>query len=166
LSLSHIEHSGADPKPAAPLDIRPVVAEVVELWRDRAASIPVGLEVDLASDLPSCTISAEDLRTIMTNLVGNAVKYNRIEGKVMINAERTATGIEIAVKDTGVGIDPENLTRLGEEFFREKRRQTRNVEGNGLGLAIVKRLIERAGGRMQIFSTVGVGSEFRVILPG
>jgi signal transduction histidine kinase len=165
LSLSHIEHSGADPKPAAPLDIRPVVSEVVELLRDRAASVPVCLEVDLASDLPACTISAEDLRTILTNLIGNAVKYNRIDGRVTVKAARSTAGIEIAVSDTGIGIDPANLARLGEEFFREKRRETKNVEGNGLGLAIVKRLVERAGGRLQISSTAGVGSEFRVIFP-
>jgi two-component system, OmpR family, phosphate regulon sensor histidine kinase PhoR len=165
LSLSHIEHSGADPKPAAPLDIRPVVSEVVELLRDRAASVPVCLEVDLASDLPACTISAEDLRTILTNLIGNAVKYNRIDGRVTVKAARSTAGIEIAVSDTGIGIDPANLARLGEEFFREKRKETKNVEGNGLGLAIVKRLVERAGGRLQISSTAGVGSEFRVIFP-
>jgi len=166
LSLSRIEHEGADQKPAAPLDIRPVISKVAELWRDRAASMPVHIEIDLAPDLPACTIAEEDLRTILTNLVGNAVKYNRIGGTVTIRAARSAAGIEIAVRDTGIGIDPANLARIGEEFFREKRKETRNIEGNGLGLAIVKRLIDRAGGRLQISSTLGEGSEFRAVFPG
>ncbi len=165
LSLSRIEHEGADQTPAAPMDIRPAIAEIVELWRDRASSVPVSLEVELASDLPACTIAEEDLRTILTNLVGNAVKYNRPGGTVSIKAVRSANGVEIAVRDTGIGIDPANLARIGEEFFREKRKETKNVEGNGLGLAIVKRLIDRTGGRLQISSTANVGSEFRAIFP-
>lgn len=165
LSLSRIDHEGADPTPAAPLDIAPVILEVIELWKDRAAQVPVHLEVDIAPGLPACTIAADDLSTILTNLVGNAVKYNRVEGKVSVSATRSAGGIEIRVADTGIGIAPENLARLGEEFFREKRRESRNIEGNGLGLAIVKRLVDRAGGRLQIASTPGTGSEFRAIFP-
>jgi two-component system phosphate regulon sensor histidine kinase PhoR len=166
LSLSRIEHEGADQKPAAPLDIRPAINEIAELWGDRAAAIPVSIEIDMAPDLPPCTIAEEDLRTILTNLVGNAVKYNRVGGTVSIRAARSAAGVEIAVRDTGIGIDPANLARIGEEFFREKRKETRNIEGNGLGLAIVKRLIDRAGGRLQISSTPGEGSEFRAVFPG
>jgi two-component system, OmpR family, phosphate regulon sensor histidine kinase PhoR len=165
LSLSRIEHEGTVQTPAAPLDIAPILSETVELWKDRAASIPVRLEMELAPDLPQCTIAVDDLRTILTNLIGNAVKYNRIDGKVTTGTARSVEGIEIYVRDTGLGIDPANLARLGEEFFREKRKETKNVEGNGLGLAIVKRLINRAGGRLQISSTLGTGSEFRAIFP-
>jgi two-component system, OmpR family, phosphate regulon sensor histidine kinase PhoR len=165
LSLSRIEHEGAVQTPAALSSIRPIVAEVVELWRDRAAAASVSLEADLAPDLPSCAISEEDLRTILTNLVGNAVKYNRCDGKVTVRAVRSSVGVEIAVRDTGVGIDPTNIARLGEEFFREKRREAKGIEGNGLGLAIVKRLVDRAGGRLRIASTPGIGSEFCTIFP-
>lgn len=165
LSLSRIEHEGAQQTPSAPADIVPVVTEVVDLLRDRASAASVTIEADLASDLPTCAVPSEDLRTIIMNLVGNAIKYNRIDGKVAVSAVRTPEGIEIAVRDTGLGIEPANLARLGEEFFREKRKETRAIEGNGLGLAIVKRLIDRVGGRLRISSTLGVGSEFRAIFP-
>jgi two-component system, OmpR family, phosphate regulon sensor histidine kinase PhoR len=165
LSLSRIDHDGAVQTPQTPTDIVPGINEVVDLWKDRAASIPVSLVVDLASDLPPCTVSGEDLHTILTNLVGNAVKYNRPDGSVVVQAERSVDGVEIVVRDTGIGIDPANIARLGEEFFREKRRETKHVEGNGLGLAIVKRLVDRAGGRLRVSSTPGAGSEFRVIFP-
>ncbi|HSW38164.1 MAG TPA: ATP-binding protein, partial [Acidobacteriota bacterium] len=165
LSLSSIEHDGAVHAPEAPTDIAPGINETVDLWRDRAASLQVRIDVGFAPDLPSCAVSEEDLHTILTNLVGNAVKYNRPGGSVAVQAERTPEGVEIIVRDTGVGIDPDNISRLGEEFFREKRKETRQVEGNGLGLAIVKRLVDRAGGRLRISSTPGVGSEFRVIFP-
>jgi len=166
LSLSRIEHQEAVETPVALSSINPIIAEVADLWRDRASAVSVGIELDLVPDLPACAISAEDLRTIMTNLVGNGVKYNRAQGgKVVVSAVRSAGGVEIAVRDTGIGIDPANLARLGEEFFREKRKETREIEGNGLGLAIVKRLIDRAGGRLRISSTPGKGSEFRTIFP-
>ena len=165
LSLSRIEHEGADQTPATPLDVAPVIREIVDLWSDRAASIHVALEVDLAENLPACAIPIDDLRTVLANLVGNAVKYNRHDGKVFIRAKRSAAGIEITVRDTGIGIKPENIDRLGEEFFREKKNETRNIEGNGLGLAIVKRLINRSGGQLQISSVPGEGSEFRAVFP-
>ncbi len=165
LSLSRIEHDGAVQTPAAPSKIPPVLKEVVELWKDRASAADVTIEVELAPDLPACAISAEDMSTVLTNLVGNAVKYNRPGGKVLISAVRSNKGVEIAVRDTGIGIDPANLARIGEEFFREKRSETRGIEGNGLGLAIVKRLIDRAAGRLRITSTPGSGSEFRAIFP-
>ncbi len=165
LSLSRIEHEGAPRQPDAPADIPAVVGEVVDLWRDRAVARSVRIEVDLAPQLPPCTTSAEDLRTILTNLVGNAVKYNRPSGSVSVRALRSGAALEIAVADTGIGIEPASLARLGEEFFREKKQETRGVEGNGLGLAIVKRLVERAGGRLAIRSSPGEGSEFRAIFP-
>lgn len=166
LSLSRIEHEGTDQTPPPPLEVVPVINEIVDLWKDRAASVQICLEVNLAGNLPLCAIFLDDLRTVLTNLIGNAVKYNRPNGKVFINAERSAEGIEIAVRDTGIGIKPENIDRLGEEFFREKKQETRQIEGNGLGLAIVKRLIQRAGGRLQISSVAGEGSEFRAVFPG
>jgi two-component system phosphate regulon sensor histidine kinase PhoR len=72
--------------------------------------------------------------------------------------------ILIEVADSGIGIRAENLPKLFQEFFREKRSETRDIDGNGLGLAIVKRLAERVGGQIEVESTLGVGSLFRVIL--
>jgi two-component system phosphate regulon sensor histidine kinase PhoR len=165
LSLSRIEHEGADRTPSAPSSVVPVIREVADLWRDRAAAASVSIEVETAPDLPPCSIAAGDLHTVLTNLVGNAVKYNRPGGNVRVRAFRSANGIEISVQDTGVGISPDNLARLGEEFFREKRKETKGVEGNGLGLAIVKRLVDRAGGRLSVKSAPGTGSEFLTIFP-
>ena len=69
------------------------------------------------------------------------------------------------MEDTGIGIAEENLDQVASEFFREKRPETRDLEGSGLGLAIVKRLVERAGGRLEVRSVLGKGSTFSVLLP-
>jgi two-component system phosphate regulon sensor histidine kinase PhoR len=97
--------------------------------------------------------------------VGNAVTYNRDGGAVTITAGVADGWLRLDVADTGLGINAENLDRIFTEFFREKRPETREIEGNGLGLAIVKRLVERVGGRLLVHSTQGEGSTFSVLLP-
>ena len=117
-------------------------------------------------DLPPALIRPDDLQLVLSNLVGNAVKYNR-DGGTRDRARRRATDgwLRLDVADTGIGIREENLDRLFDEFFREKRDETRELEGNGLGSAIVKRLVERAGGRLEAASVDGEGSAFTVLLP-
>ena len=73
--------------------------------------------------------------------------------------------MRIDVQDTGIGIAKENLDLVLTEFFREKRPETRGLEGSGLGLTITKRLVERAGGHLEVDSEEGEGSTFSVLLP-
>ena len=108
----------------------------------------------------------DDLRTVLGNLVGNAIKYGR-PGR---SFDASRPGPSEADRDRGrrtraSGIRPESLPRLFEEFFREKRSETRDIEGNGLGLAIVKRTVERVGGSVSVESVLGEGTTFRLRLP-
>ena len=145
--------------------VAPVVAEVVELARERGAQRGIEVVVDLPGDLPSVLIRPDDLRLVLSNLAGNAVKYNRDGGSVTVRGSVAGGRLRLDVADTGIGIKPENLARLWDEFFREKRDETRDLEGNGLGLSIVKRLVERAGGRLEVSSVEGEGSTFSALLP-
>jgi signal transduction histidine kinase len=107
----------------------------------------------------------EDLKTILMNLIGNAIKYNSENGTVQIRVKRKNNEAQISVMDTGMGIKNENIPRLFNEFFREKRTETQTIVGSGLGLSIVKRLVERSEGRLEVTSTEGTGSTFNVYLP-
>ena len=133
--------------------------------RERGARRGIGVEVQVQPGLPPVGMSAADLELVLSNLVGNAVKYNREGGAVDVSCRREDGAVRIDVADTGIGIRAENRDNVLGEFFREKRPETRELEGNGLGLAIVKRLVERAGGRLELTSAEGVGSTFSVVLP-
>jgi len=164
LTLARSEQTPEGEEPEL-VPVAPVLDEVVELARERGAQRGVTVVTDLAADLPPALIRADDLQLVLSNLVGNAVKYNRDAGTVTVRGAVENGWLRLDVADTGIGIKAENLTRLWDEFFREKRAETRELEGNGLGLSIVKRLVERAGGRLEATSVDGEGSVFSVLLP-
>jgi two-component system phosphate regulon sensor histidine kinase PhoR len=147
-----------------PAEIAAAVAATMELYQAKLAVRKIVASVEIAQDLPRVRISDDDLKTILSNLVGNAVKYGRDNGTLQLRAALRDGKVLIEVADSGIGIRVENLPQLFQEFFREKRSETRDIDGNGLGLAIVKRLVERTGGSVDVKSTVGVGSTFRVTL--
>jgi two-component system, OmpR family, phosphate regulon sensor histidine kinase PhoR len=169
LSLSRIEQVSKD-EDLELVAVAPLVHEALDVQREAMAARGIGAEVQMADDLPEVLIAADDLQLVVGNLVGNAVKYNRDGGSLKVTAA-VAKGagdgdwLRLDVADTGLGIKEENLERIFTEFFREKRAETRELVGNGLGLAIVKRLVERAGGRLEVSSAEGEGSTFSVLLP-
>jgi signal transduction histidine kinase/DNA-binding NarL/FixJ family response regulator len=165
LSLSKIEAEGKKKVAFEPVDASAVVKEVIELYREKLQARNLRVEVQMEPGIPRIAIPADDLRTLLVNLIGNAVKYNRDGGTVGIQANRLDGKARIDVTDTGLGIQAQNLPHIFDEFFREKRKETRDIEGNGLGLAIVKRLVERSSGKIEVQSTEGVGSTFSIYLP-
>lgn len=105
------------------------------------------------------------LSRITTNLIGNAIKFTE-EGKVCVQATRGTGGVvHLAVKDTGIGIAPEHLAQVFDEFFQLRNAERDQSKGSGLGLSISKRLAEAMGAEMVIESAVGKGSTFTLVLP-
>ena len=112
------------------------------------------------------------LEHALSNLVDNAVKYNKKDGRVAVRAFRDADGVRIAVSDTGLGIAPQDLGRIFERFYRADKSRSRESlpagragGGSGLGLSIAKHLVERHGGRIEVESALGQGSTFTILLP-
>jgi two-component system, OmpR family, phosphate regulon sensor histidine kinase PhoR len=106
----------------------------------------------------------ERLRQVLNNLLSNAINYNKPGGMVTLSSERAANGIQISVKDTGVGIPAEHVPRIFERFYRVDSDRSRILGGTGLGLAIVKHIIEAHGSQVHVESKTGEGSVFRFIL--
>lgn len=125
-----------------------------------------GIEL-IAEVLEPTSIRAdpEGMRQAITNLVTNAIQYNKPGGSVRLRLSRTNQGILLSVADTGVGIAAEHLPRIFERFYRVDRGRSRELGGTGLGLAIVKRAVEAHGGQVTAESTLGQGSTFTITLP-
>jgi two-component system phosphate regulon sensor histidine kinase PhoR len=102
---------------------------------------------------------------VFGNLVSNAINYSPDGGEVRITAISCGDYLEVEVKDQGIGIEPEEIAKIFDKFYRVKSPRTRQVIGTGLGLALVKGLIEAHRGTVDVDSEVGVGTTFRVKLP-
>jgi signal transduction histidine kinase len=135
------------------------------LVRERAQrhDIMLGCEIDPA--LGELQADERKLKQILLNLLSNAVKFPPDGGRVDVCAKRETTKVEISVRDTGVGIAPEDQAALFEEFRQVGRDVMRKAEGTGLGLALTKRFIELHGGEIRVQSAPGSGSTFTVSLP-
>ncbi|MGB9600749.1 MAG: sensor histidine kinase, partial [Myxococcota bacterium] len=102
---------------------------------------------------------------IISNLISNAIKYNKKNGKIFIRVRDKNDKIQIEVEDTGIGIKPEYIPRLFSKFFRVRDEKTRDIEGTGLGLVIVKRIVDEHKGDIQIVSEIDRGTKFIITLP-
>ena len=105
------------------------------------------------------------MKQILLNLLTNAVKFTPEGGEIVVQAESTEAGIQVMVKDSGIGIDPKDQEKIFEEFKQVENHYTRKLEGTGLGLAIVKRLIDLQNGWLKLDSALGVGSSFTFFIP-
>jgi two-component system, OmpR family, phosphate regulon sensor histidine kinase PhoR len=106
----------------------------------------------------------ERLRQVLNNLLSNAINYNKKDGEVVLAAEKVAKGIQISVKDTGVGIPSDHIPRIFERFYRVDSDRSRALGGTGLGLAIVKHIIDAHSSSVTVESKMGEGSVFRFVL--
>ncbi len=124
-----------------------------------------GIQLRLQLEQKVATADAEQLRHAMTNLIENAIKYNKPQGCIWIRTKKSAMDLRIEVEDTGIGIPQEALPRIFERFYRVDKARSRELAGTGLGLSIVKHVAERHGGRVEIRSELGKGSCFSLVLP-
>ncbi len=115
----------------------------------------------------NCIISADKLHltNIIFNLIDNAVKYTKDQPNIIITTKDTADGIEIVIKDNGIGISKDNLRKIFDKFYRVPTGNVHNVKGFGLGLSYVKAVVEKHNGTIHVESEIGKGSTFKILLP-
>jgi two-component system phosphate regulon sensor histidine kinase PhoR len=106
-----------------------------------------------------------ELYSAISNLAINAAKYTQAGGTIELSASNSAEGLKISVSDNGPGIEAHHIPRLTERFYRVDESRSTDTGGTGLGLAIVKHVLARHGGRLEIRSKVGQGSQFSCLLP-
>jgi signal transduction histidine kinase len=161
LFLSELE-SGARVVALGATPIKPVLEDVVDELRDRAARAGVELRIE-CDDNVELAIRPRMLRVVARNLAENAIRYAGTEASFTLSVERAQGAITLVGRDDGIGIDESELPRLFERFYRADR--ARASRGTGLGLAIVKHIVTQAGGTVEARGARGGGLEVRCELP-
>jgi signal transduction histidine kinase len=146
------------------VDVADVARRVIEAARTHAPK-ELTLELVAPPALPRVAADADKLRQVLTNLVGNAVKYSPDGGRVEVRLEPREADLCIAVRDGGLGIAESELGWIFEKFYRVDPNMTRGASGSGLGLYICRELVRRMGGSIWVESKPGSGSTFSVLLP-
>jgi len=145
-------------------DIREPVSAALRLMR--AGAHEKGIEITSQMPAQPLTITADKraIKQICLNLLSNAIKFTPKGGDVMLTLEQSADAVEIAITDTGIGIAPDDLSRIGQPYEQAGAAEQRSM-GTGLGLSLVKAMAHLHGGRMSLTSRLGEGTTVRVTLP-
>jgi signal transduction histidine kinase/CheY-like chemotaxis protein len=166
LDFSKIE-AGKLELTSEPLSLPALIEDVVELISPRAQAKGLEIAADFDERLPERVLGdVARLRQVLLNLAGNAVKFTESGGVSVIVEAGTETGeVAFAVRDTGIGIAPDQQARIFHEFEQTDGGANRKFGGTGLGLAISRRIVERMGGRIEVESVLSRGSTFRAVIP-
>jgi signal transduction histidine kinase len=163
LDLSKIE-AGRMELDLAEFDIATTIDSTLSLVRERAQRRGIALRCTVGEQVTTIHADERKVKQVLLNLLSNALKFTPEGGAIDVRASATEDQYEIGVTDTGVGIAPEDLEAVFEEF-RQVGSASKKIEGTGLGLAISRKFIELHGGRIWVTSQVGAGSTFAFTLP-
>lgn len=164
LDLTRIE-SGARSINLTMIDAGKLIDESLRYHAVPAGQKNIQLRPEIDPGLPLLLLDANLMEHALSNLIANAIKYSPAGTTVTITAARSADGALIGVRDEGYGIPVEARERVFEKFYRLERDSSSDVVGSGLGLPLVREIIERHGGRVEIHSPAGGGTEFLISIP-
>ncbi len=144
---------------------REAIMSCCNLMALKAREGDIDLVVNLPDDLPDMVGDQRAVKQILLNLLSNSIKFTESGGSVTVSASVAGANLVIEVSDTGLGIGPEDLKRIGDPFFQAEKTYRRRHEGTGLGLSIVKSLVALHHGEMSVQSKLDVGTTISVVLP-
>jgi len=164
LDLARIE-SGLISQEREPVDMAGLVAEQIDLHRPGARSAGLELFAAINSGLPKIFAHRRNMEEVVSNLITNAIKYTPAGGRIDAALMLRDDYLCLTVKDSGLGLEPDDLGKIFQRFYRVKNEKTRYIPGTGLGLALVKSIVDFHQGYIDVQSKPGQGSVFSVFLP-
>ncbi|MBA4407150.1 hybrid sensor histidine kinase/response regulator [bacterium] len=147
------------------IHLQEIIQNTIQLLEFDIKKKKIAITTTIENDLPIIKADLNEITRIITNLLSNAIKYNVEKGKIFIDALKKKNYVSIIMKDTGIGMKPEEKLKLFNEFFRAKNEKTRGISGTGLGLTIVKRIVDSYHGKIEVESEYGNGTTFIINLP-
>lgn len=138
--------------------------ECRDVMMTKAQETNIQIRIDVPNDMPLMEADRDKIKQVLLNLMSNAIKYNRINGSVIVTGNYTDTEQSIVIQDTGVGIPDDSIPHLFEKFYRVREHEGK-AQGTGLGLSICKQIIQGHNGRIEVKSKMGVGTSFTVYVP-
>ncbi|MDO8488514.1 MAG: ATP-binding protein [Candidatus Omnitrophota bacterium] len=163
LDLSHIESKEIELKKDK-FDLSVLINEIILGFNSQAKKTEIEISYKISRNLEIIADKSK-IEQVFTNLIDNAIKYNKERGLVNIYSEESINKVKIIIEDSGSGIPAKDIPRIFERFYRVDKARSRELGGTGLGLSIVKHIIELHGGNVGVESTEGIGSKFWLILP-
>jgi len=163
LKISGLE-SHAVPLEKEKTGLRILVDDILSGFKSQLKKKGIASVNDLSPDL-SPFVDRNKIEQVFTNLIDNAIKFNRQGGGLKIYAQDSGKDVKVAVEDSGIGIPAKDIPRIFERFYRVDKARSRELGGTGLGLSIVKHIVELHGGSVGVESTEGFGSKFYFTLP-
>jgi signal transduction histidine kinase len=165
LDVSRIE-AGKIQLTKQPLDIGNIIKDVVLSFKDIVAGKGILLGSVIKGDIPLVNLDPDKITQVITNLVGNSVKFTPAGGKISVESYVEGNSLRVDVIDTGSGISHQDLEKVFEKFYQVSRPETKGMfKGTGLGLPITKGIVEKHGGKIWVESQLGKGSKFSFTLP-
>ena len=148
-----------------PLNLAEVIQEVVEQEAEVARAKNIRFKFEQGVQKANVNGRIRDFRTIFQNLISNAIRYTPDQGKVHIKTQKRNGLFVFEISDTGIGIAPEDLEHIFDEFYRSKAAKQMVHFGTGLGLSLVRKIIENYGGKISVESEINKGTRFIVEIP-
>ena len=147
------------------IQVDDIVKIVISQFEPQASDKKIRILTDIPPGLAPVRMDPDQVKSIYSNLISNAIKYTPPGGEIQILLKQEDSKVLSQVKDTGIGIPDEAKEHIFSEFYRAKNAKASGISGTGLGLAIVKQIIEKAGGEIWFESEIGKGSDFKFVLP-
>jgi len=163
LDLSKVE-AGRMELDVATFSVPMAIDNAITLIKERAVRHGITLECSIERAVGDISADERKMKQILLNLLSNAVKFTPDGGRISVAANAIAGGVEISVTDTGIGIAPEDCSAVFEEFRQVGLQSDAKAEGTGLGLALARKFVELHGGKIEVTSELGKGSNFTFTL--